>query len=157
MNWRRTGRADPAMAKLADKHYSRQTVGSPQFSPPGQVITLIVPEFWPYKAAAGWVWHRPHPDVEAKRMDGFDGWHNCCFFRNESDLLSSELIQEAIGWADEEWGVPKFGYDTYVWPEKIQSSNPGYCYQKAGWTKAGWSKDGKKRRLVLARGYEGRT
>lgn len=77
--WQRTKRFDPAVARLADSHYSRQKVGSPQFHPPGQSIVLYVPgPQWPFRAWAGWVWWRPHPD-KAKRYDGYDGWFNCSF------------------------------------------------------------------------------
>lgn len=150
MTWQRTGRADPAVARLADDHYSRQKRGARQFSPNGRVVTLyLVGPQWPFRAAAGWVWWHPKLGV-AERKDGFTGWWQCSFFRNESDRLSSELIQEAIPWVIEAWGLPPFGFDTYVWPDKIRSTNPGYCYQKAGWTLTDhWTQDGKKRRLYL--------
>ena len=148
--WLPTNRADPAVARLADDHYSRQRKGHRQFSPPGQVIVLYIPgDHWPFRAAAGWVWHRPHPD-KAKRMDGYDGWYNCSFFRNESEHLSSELVEQAIEWALYIWGPPECGYDTYVMPSMIKSPNPGYCFQVVGWAKDGWSSDGKKRRLYLS-------
>lgn len=148
--WLPTKRADPAVARLADDHYSRQSKGHRQFSPPGQVIVLYVHgDHWPFRAAAGWVWHRPHPE-KAKRMDGYDGWYSCSFFRNESEYLSSDLILQAVEWVLMLWGAPEHGFDTYVWPAKIRSSNPGYCFQRAGWEKNGWSSDGIKRRLYLA-------
>lgn len=147
--WQRTKRFDPAVARMADRHYSRQKKGSPQFCPPGQPIVLYIPgPQWPFEVAATWVWWRPHPD-KAHRFDGYDGWHQCSLFRNESRHLSSGLIKAAIPWANEVWGIPKYGYDTYVWPEKLRGTNPGYCYQMAGWKKNGWSKDGKKQRLYL--------
>jgi hypothetical protein len=147
--WEKGHRASPWVSRMADRHYSRQTPGARQFCPPGQPIVLYVPgDKWPFECDAAWAWWRPHPD-KAKRMDNYDGWWQCSLFRNESDILSSTLIEEAILWANEIWGLPPHGYDTYVWPEKIRSSNPGYCYQVAGWQKDGWSKDGKKRRLYL--------
>ena len=143
---------------MADRHYSRQTPGAAQFHPPGQSVVLYVPA--PFDALSGqlectaaWVWWRPHPD-KAHRFDGYDGWWCCTLFRNESDYLSSDLINWAIPFVDDEWGIPPHGYDTYVWPDKLQSTNPGYCYQIAGWQKNGWSKDGKKRRLFLEAGAE---
>jgi len=145
MIWTLTNRADITVARLADSHYSRQTIGSRQFSPPGQVIVLRLGDDI-FRASAGWVWHRP-AQGKASRMDGYDGFYNCSFFRNESPILSSVLIQEAIQWALKVWGNPVKGFDTYVWPAKIKSSNPGYCYLQAGWLKDGWSKDGLKRRL----------
>lgn len=147
--WQRTTHFDIAVARLADEHYSRRKKGSRQFRPPGQSVVLYIPgPQWPFKAAAAWVWWRPHPD-KAHRYDGYDGWWNCSLFRNESPLLSSDLIRAAIPWVLDAWGRPPHGFDTYVWPEKLRSTNPGYCYQVAGWQKDGWSKDGKKRRLFL--------
>ena len=147
--WQLTNRADITVARLADDHYSRQTKGSRQFTPPGQVIILVIdnPDNL-FRAAAGWAWHRPHPD-KAKRMDGYDGWYNCCFFHNESQFRSSDLIKEAIEWAIKIWGIPQYGFDTYVMPTMIKSTNPGYCYQCVGWKRDGWSKDKHKRRLYL--------
>lgn len=147
--WQRTNKADPAVARLADRHYSRETIGSRQFHPPGQSVVLYVPgPEWPFVAGAAWVWWRPYPG-KATRYDGYDGWYQCSLFRNESSYLSSDLIRAAIPWVNEAWGLPQFGYDTYVWPAKLRSTNPGYCYLRAGWQKDGWSKDGKKRRLYL--------
>ena len=141
---------------MADRHYSRKTIGSRQFAPPGRKLVLYIPgPLWPFEVAAAWVWWHPHENAPigrngCRRADGYDGWYNCSLFRNESaPVLSSELIREAVDLVNKEWGLPPYGYDTYVWPEKLRSINPGYCYQKAGWLKDGWSKDGKKRRLYL--------
>ena len=148
-HWQVTNHFDIAVSRLADRHYSRRTVGARQFRPPGQSVVLYIPgPDWPFVAAAAWVWWRPHPD-KAKRYDGYDGFYNCSFFRNETTILSSELITESYPFVIAKWGMPELGFDTYVWPEKIRSTNPGYCYQMAGWVKDGWSKDRKKRRLYL--------
>jgi hypothetical protein len=138
---------------LADRHYSRQTIGAAQFSPPGQKVVLYIPKEKGLldgepEATAAWVWHRPAPG-KATRMDGYDGYYNCSLFRNESEYLSSDLIKWAIPFAVDRWGPPKYGFDTYVMPDRVKSTNPGYCYQVAGWEKDGWSKDRKKRRLFL--------
>jgi hypothetical protein len=101
-------------------------------------------------AAAAWVWWRPYPG-KSNRYDGYDGFYNCSLFRNETDILSSDLIIESYPFVLAKWGMPSKGFDTYVWPDKIKSDNPGYCYLMAGWTRDGWSKDGKKRRLFLPR------
>ena len=147
--WERGHKYSPWVARMADRHYSRQTPGSRQFHPPGQSVVLYVPgDQFPFQCAAAWVWYRPQPG-KAQRFDGYDGWWQCSLFRNESEILSSELVEEAVEWVDEIWGKPPHGYDTYVWPEKIQSRNPGYCYQVAGWHRDGWSRDGLKRRLYL--------
>ena len=149
-HWQLSNETDPAIARAADRHYSRKTRGHRRFMPPGYKIVLYIQApTWPFEVAAAWGWWRP---PTPKRMDGYDGWYNCSLFRNESSgILSSVLILEAVEWANEIWGLPEHGYDTYVWPEKLQSSNPGYCYLKAGWRRSHgqWSKDGKKRRLYL--------
>ena len=147
--WQKSYRADPALARLFDRHYSRVKVGSRQFHPPGQAIELYIPgPLWPFQVEAGWVWWRPHPE-KANRYDGYDGWTCCSAFRNESSHLSSSLILEAVQVHLDLWGPPEHGFDTYIWPEKLRSTNPGYCYLVAGWHKGGWTKDGRKRRIYL--------
>lgn len=63
---------------------------------------------------------------------------NCAVFRNESSVLSSSLILEAEEIARSRWGDVRFY--TYVNPRYVQSSNPGYCFQAAGWRKCGITK-----------------
>lgn len=63
---------------------------------------------------------------------------NCAVFRNESDILSSQLILEAEKRAWERW--PEERLYTYVNPRKIKSTNPGYCFQMAEWRKCGITK-----------------
>lgn len=55
----------------------------------------------------------------------------CKVFRNESDVLSSTLIREAVELARQRW--PHDRLFTFVDPREIRSSNPGYCFIKAGW------------------------
>jgi hypothetical protein len=56
---------------------------------------------------------------------------NCAAFRNEGPLLSSTLILEAEEIAWKIW--PGERLYTYVYPPKIKSKNPGYCFKMAGW------------------------
>ena len=65
---------------------------------------------------------------------------NCSVFRNESNTLSSELIQEACDIAWLKW--PGKRLFTFVNPQKIKSVNPGCCFKKAGWKSCGMSKAG---------------
>lgn len=140
--WRLVTKFDRRACLLADRHYSRRKVGSPQFMPPGQTFVLLSVE-----GDAVWGWHRPHPASGVRRMDGLDGW-NCSIFRNEGPARSSDLVLAAEAFL-RLTGVDcgPDGLFTYVEAAKIKSSNPGWCYQCAGWAKRGLSADGKKRLL----------
>lgn len=145
--WVRVTKFDEGCARLADKHYSRRKVGSPQFMPPGETLILATSE---RDAVFGW-W-RPHPGSGLKAMNGLDGW-TCTIFRNESDALSSALILEAefALWSIKETCGPD-GMLTYVYDSKIRSVNPGYCFKKAGWRAMGRSAD--KRKTLLQKPFE---
>ena len=65
---------------------------------------------------------------------------NCAVFRNESSVLSSALITEAMRLAWHRW--PGERLYTYVNPAQIKSNNPGFCFQAAGWHKCGESQGG---------------
>ena len=122
---------DPEMAALADRHYSRRTIGARQFCYAGRKLVLRNTEG---TVLFVWMWCR-----DDMRMDSQTGY-NCSIFRNESSRRSSEIINEAERAAFDKWG-PNRVY-TYVHPRKIRSSNPGFCFQMAGWSKAGVSKGG---------------
>jgi hypothetical protein len=120
------GKHDSESCSLADRHYSRQTVGSNQFMPPGRTMVLRNAEgtiVW------GWLW-------QDKRDDGQRGY-NCSIFRNESHRLSSEVILEAERAAWGYWGPNRLF--TYIDPTKTRSIMRrgkrcvGFCYRKAGW------------------------
>jgi hypothetical protein len=137
--WLRTDKFDPACARLADNHYSRRTVGSPQFMPPGETLVLKTRD-----ELAVFGWWRPHPSSGLKAMNGLDGW-TCTIFRNTGPLLSSDLVldaEEALREANVSCGPD--GLITYVFDAKVRSTNPGYCFLKAGWRRTGRSADGKK-------------
>lgn len=139
MHWTRTTKFDPRGAALADRHYSRRTVGSPQFMPPGQTIVMLAAE-----GAAVWGWWRPHPTSGIKAMNGLDGW-TCTIFRNESGVLSSELVLDAeLAFAEFGLDVGPDGLLTYVWDKKVRSANPGFCFKAAGWKAIGRSADNRK-------------
>lgn len=127
--WELTNKGDQECRKLADRHYTRQKIGSRQFTRPGKNLVLRTPV-----ADAVWVtW-------SGIRDDGIQAWE-CTLFRNESPHLSSDLIREAIKVTLREWGTPPpDGIITYVNQSKVRSSNPGFCFLKAGWTKDGFSK-----------------
>lgn len=140
--WERVGKFDPRTAALADRHYSRRKIGSPQFMPPGQTVIL-------YQPGAVFGWWRPHPASGIKAMNGLDGW-TCAIFRNETDRKSSEMILEAETFLPDDCGPT--GLITYVWDKKILSKNPGYCFKCAGYEVAGRSAD--KRKTLLIKPFE---
>lgn len=114
------------------RHYSSGKHRRPkirQFVGPGEKLVLIG-FFFPALIA----WRR-----ELYRLDGQEGV-NCAIFRNESAYRSSELIREAMAYAWQRW--PGERLYTFVNPRVIRSSNPGYCFQCAGWTRCGWTKSG---------------
>lgn len=136
MEWLRTTRADPRAATLADRHYSRKTVGAAQFAPPGRCIVLLTSN-----AQALWVssWQRP-----VYAPTGLNVWV-CTLFRNEpgSGYLSSDLIKEAVAATRFLWGdPPEQGMITFVNATKIRSPNPGYCFKRAGWRHVGYTRSG---------------
>lgn len=137
--WIRTNKFDPACARLADRHYSRRTVGSPQFMPPGETVVLKTRD-----ETAVFGWWRPHPDSGIVAMNGLDGW-TCTIFRNESPNLSSALVLDAeAALLAARLSCGPDGLITYVFDDKVRSSNPGCCFLKAGWRRTGRSADGKK-------------
>jgi hypothetical protein len=139
VTWLRVTKFDRRACALADRHYSRRKVGSPQFMPPGQTIVLLTDD-----AKAVWGWWRPDPKSGIKQMNGLDGW-TCTIFRNESSARSSDLIlsaEEVLLTSGHTIGPD--GMLTYVWDRKVASENPGYCFKCAGWRRKGRSADGRK-------------
>jgi len=129
--------------QLVERHYSRQKPGTNQFCRPGDNLVLLGND-----GKALWVSYRYHPSSRLKRTDGLNAWE-CTLFRNEGGRLSSDLIKEAVAITAKAWGIPEDGFVTYVNPKAIKSSNPGYCFQKAGFVRGGTSKRRGFVRLVL--------
>jgi hypothetical protein len=138
----RTTHFDLEMSALADRHYSRRTVGARQFLYSGRKLVL--------RNADGTIlfaWLFPDPEM---RMDGQTGY-NCAIFRNESSRRASEIILEAEAAAFDKWG-PNRLY-TYIDPAKTATITAlrhypkwgvkkgerivGFSYLKAGWTNTG--------------------
>lgn len=138
-HWVRVKKADPVAALIADGHYSRRTPGSPQFMPPGQTLVLLGRDF-----SAVFGWWRPHPRSGVRAMNGMDGW-TCTIFRRVDGPLASDLVLDAEGALRSQVGdCGPDGLLTYVWPAKVRSRNPGFCFRVAGWRHEGQSADGRK-------------
>lgn len=139
MRWEQSNRFDVRALPLADRHYNRQKVGSPQFVPPGRCLVLLTPT-----ANALWVTSWP----EYARHDWRGAWMNT-LFRNESEHLSSELILEAVAATRWRYGNPPAeGMVTFVDRDAVRPKrDPGYCYLCAGFRVVGETKIHK--RVVL--------
>jgi hypothetical protein len=131
--WVQINDGDELAFSIFKRHYTfrkwRQRNGKngKRFGGPGEQIILISTD---HKAL--FVWRK-----EVFRKDGQSGIC-CAVFRNEGDLLSSKLILQAEQIAMRRW--PQERLFTYVNSKKIRSSNPGYCFKKAGWRQCGTSK-----------------
>ena len=124
-DWRVVRDGDPTANALYCRHYScrryadgrdpRLIVG------PGAKIVLVTED-----GLALFAWRKFRP------MDGMIGV-NCAVFRNEGAARSSDLILTAEMFARERW--PGEPFYTYVRSDRIASSNPGFCFLRAGWTR----------------------
>src|SRR5438270_834216 len=91
----RTTHFDDECRQLADRHYSRRTVGARQFLYSGRKLVLR-----DSRSLILFAWVFPNPEM---RMDGQVGYNNA-LFRNESPRLSSDIILEAEWHAVQKWG-----------------------------------------------------
>lgn len=128
MNWQLSHRYDRRALPIADSHYNRQKIGSPQFVPPGRCVVLLT-----RNADALWVTSWPFAEYVKHAWAG--AWVNSLFC-NRGPLLSSELIREAIAVTRSFFPVPPLGMVTFVDKDEIRSTNPGCCYKFAGFRKA---------------------
>ena len=129
---------------MADRHYNRQTHGSPQFVPPGRYCVLYASD-----EDGEAVWVTSWPFAEFTKHEWAGAWVNS-LFRNEGMGLSSELIREAAAatrWfhrTEGSWDepMPEDGIVTFIDEDEVESDNPGYCYLCAGFERVGQTKGG---------------
>jgi hypothetical protein len=139
MDWCLTNRADLVAASIADRHYTRQSVGARQFVPPGRCVVLLT-------ADASALWVSSWPKSEYVRHAWAGAWM-CSLFRNESPgrYLSSDLISQAVAATRAVWGKlpPQQGFVTFVDASQVRTKrDPGRCFLRAGWHYAGYTKGG---------------
>jgi hypothetical protein len=134
--WRLSHRADKRALPIADRHYNRQKIGSPQFVPPGRCLVLLTEN-----ADALWVTSWPLAEFVKHAWAG--AWVNSCF-RNESDFLSSDLIREAVAITRGKWPeIPSLGMITFIDSTKVRPKRDfGRCYLKTGFKNVGKTKGG---------------
>ena len=135
MIWKLSNTANKIACQLADRHYSRRTIGAPQMMPPGRKIVLLSID-----NNAVWGTHWPYHELV---MHSFGDCWICSIFRNESNYLSSKMISQAESVTRFIFGdPPSGGFISFINKNKIKSENPGYCFKMAGWTKIGKTKSG---------------
>lgn len=136
MDWTLSHRCDPLARVLADRHYNRQSIGAPNFVPPGRCLVLLKDTL-----DAFWVTSWPFAEYVRHRWGG--AWI-CSAFRNESTMLSSELIRQAIAATRVKWPeTPELGMITFVDASKVRNKrDPGRCYRKAGFKHVGYTEGG---------------
>lgn len=128
-------RFDRDVLPLADRHYNRRKVGSPQFVPPGRCVVLKT-------SCLRAVWTSSWPFAQYVRHAWGGAWVNS-LFRNEGAGLSSELIREAVAATRSIWEPPALGMITFVDAAKTRPKrDPGRCYRKAGFSHVGFTKGG---------------
>ena len=132
--WSISHRFDPEAAAFADRHYSRQKPGTPQFVPPGRCLVLV---------SDGAYWVTSWPFAEYTRHAWAGAWV-CSAFRRESGPLASEMIRHAVAHTRWKWPeVPALGMITFVDESKVRRKrDAGRCFRRAGFTPAGYTKGG---------------
>lgn len=139
MRWHLSHRADQKARVLADRHYNRQKIGTPQFVPPGRCAVFLSDD-----EKAFWVTSWPFAEYVKHAWPG--AWV-CSAFRNEECGKSSELILQAVAATRFVMGEPPaLGMITFVDPKKVKPTIVhgekiwGYSYWKAGFRAVGKTK-----------------
>ena len=136
MNWEMSDRAHKKALPLADRHYNRQKIGSPQFVPPGRCLVLLTPD-------AGSLWVTSWPFAEFTKHRWAGAWVNS-LFRRESGPKASKLIREAVAVTRWRWpNVPDLGMITFINADEVKpKADIGFCYLRAGFEADGKTQGG---------------
>ncbi|HEY1630823.1 MAG TPA: hypothetical protein VGF56_05875 [Rhizomicrobium sp.] len=144
MIWRLAHRADPDGRALADRHYSRQKVGSPQFMPAGSCRVLVATN----KRA---VFGLSYPKAEYVHHAWLGAWITSIFRNENAGPLASDMIREALAIMQTLYDVPPLGCVTFVDPKQVPGvlvrgeRIKGFCFWKAGFRLVG---ETKKKKLL---------
>lgn len=155
--WEHIPIEDPRGREIADRHYSRQTVGAKGFVGPGERFAFLHDDGRGGRAL--WAVCRALDPVGAMQ------WRNT-IFRNESSTRSSDLIAYATLITYECWirryhAIPPEALTTEIDIEatrrrRSKHALPGICYRHAGWEEVRYVPKGHGRaaKIVLrAPGY----
>lgn len=141
--WRFSHRADTRSRLIADRHYNRQKIGTPQFVPPGRcaVFYACTPT-----GEAFWVTSWPFAEYVKHAWGG--AWV-CSAFRNEGAGRASDMIRQAVAATHSLMGEPpSLGMITFVDRKKVRPTRVhgrdvwGWTYRKAGFEEVGETKGG---------------
>lgn len=140
MIWQRSHRFDPRALALADRHYSRQKPGTPQFVKAGSCAVFYAETD---QGRAVWVsvWQQ-------YVKHAWPGAWECAMFRNEGAAVSSDLIRQAVAATRAHYGPPpSLGMITFVDPgatsrRRSRQGLPGQCFYEAGFALAGSTPSG---------------
>jgi hypothetical protein len=109
MRWTVSHRADPFAREIADRHYNRQKIGTPQFVPPGRCLVLTANTD---TGRALWITSWPFAEYVKHAWPG--AWV-CSAFRNEGAGLAHELGLEALAATVARWpAIPPLGLVTFL-------------------------------------------
>lgn len=131
--WIKVNHDDDGGRALADRHYSRQTIGARDFAPPGRKLVLATRD-----ERAVW--------AAVCNLDPRGGLHwRVTIFRNEAPELyrSSDLVREAtaatFAYWDRHYGArPPVPLRTEIDASKVRHKrDPGRCFLRAGWRRVG--------------------
>lgn len=141
MDWYVSHRCDPQARALADRHYNRQSIGAPNFVPPGRCLVLRTGDY-------GALWVTSWPFAEYVRHAWAGAWV-CSLFRRESGPPASRLITQAVAATCWAYGPPPaLGLITFVDTTKVQPTKVhgravyGWTYRRAGFVEAGYTVGG---------------
>lgn len=143
MIWRKSHRADPFACDIADRHYNRQKIGSPQCAPPGSCCVF---KAHTVTGRAFWITSAPYAQYVKHAWPG--AWV-CSAFRNEGAGIASQMIREALAASLYHYGeAPALGMVTFldrakVKPTKVRGEDVyGWTWLKAGFEHVGFTKGG---------------
>lgn len=152
MMWTLSHRASRRGVQLADRHYNRQSPGSPQFVPPGRCLVLM-------SDCGHALWTTSWPFAEYVKHEWAGAWV-CSLFRREPGCphLASEMIRAAVAATRDKWGeAPRVrsialgsavGMVTFIDATKVRPTMVrgrevfGWTWIKAGFERIGETKGG---------------
>jgi hypothetical protein len=141
MIWQASHRFDKPARELADRHYSRQKPGTPQFMPAGSCRVLLAAN---KKAVFG----LSFPKAEFVKHAWAGAWITSIFRNEEAGPLASDMIREAMAIMQTLYSVPALGCVTFVDPKKVRGVPvrgervKGFCFMMAGFRLVGETKKG---------------